>query len=109
MLIREKQSLRAGICGVLLTVNVLAASGTIKGAYAGCLTENLLDEFIGAAGKKDYRQMRALLGNGCYDIENRKFSTVDVGFLKSKIRVYAGGDSVLLYVPTEAVNEGRNR
>ena len=94
--------------GAAFVTPAFAASGTIKGTYFGCLTDDLLDEFTGAANKKDYRQLRALLGSGCYVIEGLRFSTVDVGFLTSQIRVYAGDSSMILHVPTEAVRDGRD-
>ncbi|MEZ5986559.1 MAG: hypothetical protein R3B94_11475 [Hyphomonas sp.] len=90
------------IVATLILSNLTASAGVIRGAYVGCLTKQALDEFIGAAVKKDERQMSALLNRQCFAIEGREFSVVKTGFVKSQIRVYAGSDSVLLWVPTEA-------
>ena len=83
-------------------VAIAANADTINGDYVGCLTKSLLDEFVRAAGNKDYRQMQALLGTTCVPINGREYSVVDRGIVKSKIRVYAGGSSVLLWTVTEA-------
>ena len=91
---------------LVLPVLAWARSGTIKSDYVGCLSENALDEFIGAAVEKDYRQMQVLVeARLCFSLKGREYSTVDVGFVTSKIRVYAGGGSVVLYVPTEAIRK----
>ena len=91
---------------LVLPVLAWARSGTIKGDYVGCLSENALDEFIGAAVEKDYRQMQVLMeARLCFNLKGREYSTVDVGFVTSEIRVYAGGGSVVLYVPTEAIRK----
>nr|BDD48220.1 hypothetical protein 3 [bacterium] len=89
---------------VVLAISTSAASAaTIKGAYAGCLTPDLLDEFITAASNKDLRQINALLGQGCFNIEGREYSVIDRGFMTSKIRVYVGGSSLKLYTVSEAL------
>ena len=91
---------------LVLNVPAWARSGTIKADYVGCLSESALDEFIGAAIEKDYRQMQALMeALLCFNLKGREYSTVDIGFATSKIRVYAGSDSVVLYVPTEAIRK----
>lgn len=79
-----------------------ANAQTIKGEYVGCLTKSALDEFTTAAINKDFRQMEALLGKTCVAIKGREYSIVKSGFIKSQIRVYAGGSSVVLWVPSEA-------
>ena len=100
------------ICAVVLAASLVlpvlswARSGTIKGDFVGCLSENALDEFIDAAIAKDYRQMQALMRSRlCFNLKGREYSTVDVGFVTSKIRVYAGGGSVVLHVPTKAIRK----
>ena len=74
---------------LVLPVSAWARSGTIKADYTGCLSENALDEFIGAAIEKDYRQMQALMeALLCFNLKGLEYSTVDFGFAVSKIRVY---------------------
>ena len=89
---------------LVLTVSVWARSGTFKKAYVGCVSENTLDEFIGAAIDKDFPQMQALIDAvQCFNLEGREYSTIDIGLMTSKVRVYIGSDSIPLYVTTEAV------
>ncbi len=96
--------LRLIFFGFLLLVGTSSASAaTIKGAHVGCLTKNALDEFVTAATNKDYKQMNALLGRTCVSIEGREYSIVKRGFVKSRVRVYVGENSVLLWVVSEAV------
>tara|TARA_R110002051_G_scaffold21191_3_gene56562 strand:+ start:5713 stop:6012 length:300 start_codon:yes stop_codon:yes gene_type:complete len=92
----------SALLAAIVLSNMTASAGIIRGAYVGCLTKQALDEFIGAAVKKDERHMAALMNRQCFAIEGREFSVVKAGFIKSQIRVYAGGDSVLLWVPSEA-------
>ncbi len=79
-----------------------AQSGRISGEYAGCLTEEHLDQFISAAVKKDYRLMNSMLGTSCFSINGREYSVLDRGWTKSKVRIYVGSDFVDLWVPAEA-------
>jgi hypothetical protein len=92
---------------VLFTASMILASAananTISGAYVGCLTETALSEFISAAVNGDTRQRDALLGSVCFQINGREYSIVDRSFIRSKIRVYAGSGSVLLWTVSEAV------
>ena len=91
---------------MLFTDVASAKSGTIKQDLAfGCITEEALDEFTGAAIDKDTKQMKALLRSlQCFSITGRQYSTIDVGILTSKIRVYAGGGSVVLFVHTSVLS-----
>lgn len=87
----------------LVPTTVTAKSGTIRGPYVGCVTESELDEFVGAAGEKDYQQMNALLNRVCFNIDGRRYSTIDVSWTISKIRIYAEGGSVVLFTVNEAL------
>ncbi|MEO1951874.1 hypothetical protein, partial [Thioclava sp.] len=69
----------------------------------GCLTKDALDEFVQAASSSDMRQMNALLQGVCAPIGGYEFSIVDRGMLKSKIRVYVGDKSVVLWTVSEAI------
>lgn len=88
---------------VLAPMAASAKSGTINGPYVGCITESALDEFIGAASNNDQRQMRALLNQLCFNLNGQSYSSIDVGFATSKIRVYTSAGSVVLYTITEAL------
>lgn len=89
----------------LLCVGILgseASAKVVKDQYIGCLTEEQLDEMTTAIVRKDQRQMNVLINKVCFFLKGFEFSVVDQGFMTSKIRVYAGEDSVLLWAPTEA-------
>lgn len=80
-----------------------AQSGVIDGAFAGCLTKDLLSEFLRAAVNDDMRQLNALLNSGCFNIDGREYSVVSRGFVQSQVRIFVGNDSVLLWTVSEAV------
>ena len=88
----------------LISSAAFASNKTIKGAYVGCLSKSTLSEFITAAGRKDYRHINALMRSGCVSIEGQPYSLVKAGFATVKIRVYAGGGSVVLYTVREAIS-----
>lgn len=77
--------------------------GVISGAWVGCLTKAAHDEFGLASINKDYRQIEALKRRSCFSIDGREFSVVDQGFAVSKIRVFVGNESMVLWVPSEAL------
>lgn len=79
-----------------------AIAKTIEDGHVGCVTERTLDEFIAAARNKDVRQGEALLGTYCFPIGGLEFSVVDLGILKSRIRVYTKGSSGVVWVVSEA-------
>jgi hypothetical protein len=86
-----------------LTVPTVANADRIKPNFAGCGSEQALDEMMTASSTNDLRQINALLDNGfCFPIGGLEFSMVDQGFITSQVRVYAGETSALLYVPTAA-------
>ncbi|MFN3722859.1 MAG: hypothetical protein ACK4VZ_07445 [Paracoccaceae bacterium] len=73
-----------------------------SGGYVGCITKDALDEFITAAVNYDERHMRSLIGTVCAAIGGMEYSMVDRGFVTSKVRVYVGDSSVVLYTVAEA-------
>lgn len=101
------------VVSLVLSVLAWARSGTIKGNYVGCFSENSLDEFIDAAVEKDYRQMKKLMKTQeCVNLKGREYATVKVGLVTSKIRIHADGIGrafsafdFQLYVPTEAIRK----
>jgi hypothetical protein len=77
-------------------------SDTIKPNYAGCVTKASLSELLTAANANDLRQIDALMdANICFPIGGREFSVIEQGLVTSKVRVYAGSSSAVLYLPTE--------
>ena len=83
---------------------VLAGKAThVQEGYVGCISDDALDEFIGAAIDKNKRQMDSLSRSGqCFYIGGLEFDYVDAGFMTSEIRVYVpGGGSLVLFIPTE--------
>jgi len=76
---------------------------TINANQAGCASRQALDEMRTAASNNDLRQINFLLNNQfCFAIGGREFSMVELGLSVSKVRVYAGSESALLYVVTAA-------
>jgi len=75
----------------------------VQEGYVGCISDDALDEFIGAAIDKNQRQMDSLSRSGqCFYIGGLEFDYVDAGFMTSEIRVYVpGGGSLVLFIPTE--------
>ena len=83
---------------------VLAGKAThVQEGYVGCISDDALDEFIGAAIDKNQRQMDSLSRSGqCFYIGGLEFDYVDAGFMTSEIRVYVpSGGSLVLFIPTE--------
>jgi hypothetical protein len=103
--VQSKFTVVFGALFVVLTTTtpMMAQSGRISGAFVGCLTEDVLDEFIQAATNNDRRQMQALLNVSCFNLDGREYSVMERGFLTSRIRVYAGDGSVPLYTVSEAL------
>ncbi|MGF7178191.1 hypothetical protein [Azospirillum doebereinerae] len=81
-----------------------AQTGTVRGNYVGCITEEALDQATQAAVKKDERLFNSLMGKQCIPISGQQFSILDRGFIRSKIRVYVGNNHIDLYTPSEATH-----
>lgn len=77
---------------------------TFETGYAGCLTKDALDEFSTAVVNGDDRQINALLGVLCVPVGGYEFSVTDRGLFKTRVRVYVGDDSILLWVPAAAAD-----
>lgn len=79
-----------------------ASAQTIEEGHIGCTSEGALDEFMTAARNNDLRQGDLLLGSVCFPIGGLEFSEVDMGLLKSIIRVYTENGTAVLWVVSEA-------
>lgn len=90
---------------VAVSVNPVYAGmkGVISGGYVGCLTEAYLDEYTGYQVTEDRDGARALFNKVCFNIKGKRYSVIDWGFIVTKVRVYAGETSVVLWTPSEAV------
>ena len=77
--------------------------GVVADKWVGCITEDLLTEFNSAASNKDQLHIAALLASSCMHLQGVSYSVVDGGYSRSRIRVYAGTDSLLVWVPTKAI------
>lgn len=86
-----------------LTVEATAQTGKIKPDYAACLTQQLLDELNTASARRDLRHIEYLLENGCAVVGGREYSLIDRGWSSSTIRVYAGNQSMVLYISTDGI------
>jgi len=80
-----------------------AQSGTFTGQYIGCLTQDNLDQLYRAIDSGDKRLRDGLMGKVCVVVAGYDFSILDRGFLTTEVRVYVGGNTVDLIVPSEAV------
>ncbi|MDO8837975.1 MAG: hypothetical protein Q7V31_03540 [Parvibaculum sp.] len=100
-----------GALAVLATLLTPAgvAAGTLNGTHFACLTKPALDEIHEAGRKRDTRQGQALLDNlSCVVLKpGQEFSVIERGLFTSKIRVYAGGGSVPLYVSSKVLDDVR--
>lgn len=77
---------------------------TLKGGYFACTTEDLYDEIISAAVDNDNLAVGHLLTKGCVLTKaGVRMSIIDIGFMKSKIRAYIEGESIVVYTSTENV------
>ena len=82
----------------------LASAAHLKGSYPACLTEELLDEFTSAVVNKDERQFNYLLKNGCIIAKSGvPISILDRGWTISKVRVYVGDTSIILWTYNENI------
>ena len=83
---------------------VLAEDKMLVSGYPGCITEELLSQFMAASVSYDERGMAYLEKLGCFrSVRSLPYALVDFGFAVSEIRVYLDdGEAVQLFVPTEA-------
>ncbi|MEH6490739.1 hypothetical protein [Halopseudomonas sp.] len=104
----SRSTARLVIASVVIAAATAAApvaAQSLKDGYAGCLTEDYLDQFISAAVKDDMRAINYLLEkNLCVPLSSQfDISVLDPGFTQVKIRVYVGNDAVDLWTVREAV------
>lgn len=109
-LIMVRRQMECALIAVAASTFLLSSSPAFAGkashvqeGYVGCISDDALDEFIGAAIDKNQRQMDSLSRSGqCFYIGGLEFDYVDAGFMTSEIRVYVpGGGSLVLFIPTE--------
>lgn len=88
---------------------ILAASpasgqtGVIRDDYAGCLSEQLLDEVLRASARQDIPRINQLIGQGCFNLRGWSYTVERRGFMKSTIRVNRAGADFVLWTITEAI------
>ena len=82
-----------------------AYAETLKGGYGACLSEDLFDQFISAAVKKDERALQYLLENGCIGTKaGIQVSVLDRTWTgKAKVRAYVGDNAVILWTNIENI------
>ncbi len=81
-------------------------SGTnLKGGYASCASESLIDEFSRAKIQKDERALNYLLQNGCIISKpNVPISVLDITLDgKVQVRAYVGDSTVTLWTYRENI------
>jgi len=90
---------------VLLTGSVVGLflgnlyAGTLNGGYGVCLSESIYDEWVSTDNTgRNY----LLKSNKCFVLNKGvKYSVIDRGWLSSKIRVYVGDTSAVVWTPNE--------
>ena len=89
------------LLGTILLISATTHAETIKKGLIGCVSEDLLDEFITYANKRDQSGMMQLLVSGkCMLLKfGDPVSVISPGFMTATIR-YKG---VKLYTPSEAI------
>ena len=82
-----------------------AYAETLKGGYGACLSEDLSDQFISAAVKKDERALQYLLENACIVTKaGIQVSVLDRTWTgKAKVRAYVGDNAVILWTHIENI------
>lgn len=99
-----RRRLIATAAGIAATVASMSAeAATLRDGYVGCVDEASFDEITQALVRQDERQFDALIGTSCVPVGGLEFSLVDTGWTTARVRVYVGSDSIILWVPIEAV------
>jgi hypothetical protein len=77
----------------------------LKGGYASCASESLIDEFSRAKIQKDERALNYLLQNGCIISKpNVPISVLDITLDgKVQVRAYVGDSTVILWTYRENI------
>lgn len=90
----------------IVSVELKAKLNTLKGGYGACISEELFDQFVTLSVQKDEKGINYLLKNGCFITrEGVDFSLLDRSFTGvSKIRVYAGNETIILWTYNENLN-----
>ena len=65
----------------------------------------VLTELIAAVSNGDNRQRDALIGSQCAALGGFEFSVIERGILRSKVRVYVGDKSIVMWTVSEAVRD----
>lgn len=86
---------------MLVTSTAVRADDVIKTGMFGCISEDLLNEALGYAAKRDNASLRPLFASGqCVILRaGARVSVVDAGFMVATLR-YQG---VKVYAPSEVL------
>jgi hypothetical protein len=106
----QEEKMMKYITAILLSLSMTSASvdaETLKGGFGACISEDLFDQFVSAAVKKDERGLQYLLQNGCIitkaGIEVSVLDTTWSG--KAKVRAYVGNSAMVLWTNIENVKK----
>ncbi len=97
----------AAVAAVALSaafVSPATASQVFGSGSIACLTSSALDEAMQAVSNNDKQQWKAIFdAHLCFLVQGREFSLVRRHFYSAEVRVYAGGDLVVLWTTIDAV------
>jgi len=89
----------------LIFPTAVLASNRITGEFAGCVTQDDLDQFIQAVATKNDGQIKAMLASECAPVKGREYTMLEQDGDASKIRIYTpNGGTVDLFVPAAATD-----
>lgn len=107
-IIAVKMAKKLLIALILCLFAISTAHGDeLKGGHIGCLTEEAFEEVMRAAGRNDGRGYQYYFDKGfcVFTKAGLPVSILDVGIFKgrAKVRVYAGGQSFVMWTPIENI------
>lgn len=86
------------VVAMVFSLSGVCFAGTIQKDSLVCATEELLNEYISAAGNNDIKGGEYLLSHGCFHMKkNFQVSVLDTNWKGiAKVRIYSGdGDAVV--------------
>jgi hypothetical protein len=91
--------------GLFLLIPLAVHTESLKGGYPACLTQDLFDQYIAAAVKKDVRAIKYLHKNGCIIAKKGiPVSVLDTSWTgTAKVRAYLGDKAVILWTNVENI------
>lgn len=108
------QNINGGIMKILTTITLISLALTtsayaekLKGGYGACITEDLFDQLVSAAVKKDEHAYQYLMKNGCIITKaGIQITVLDRTWTgKAKVRAYVGSSVIELWTNIENIHK----